>query len=197
MSGLWEKKKLRAKIKIQEASRSLFLKNGFDKTTTDAIADLAEVSVGTIYNHYKSKEEIFVDSLFGDTYSHDEKQEFIIPSKTTNIDTTYLLSMINQYLNQLVQYGKPILRELMKAGINSMDKVSSFLSHLEAQDWNLIEHMASILAIIEEDEGDHIMKAEMLYSILAFEFLRFIYEEDYSENTLFEKIEKKITIMLK
>ena len=44
--------------RILEAAMSLFADMGFHATTTDAVAAEAGVAVGTIYNYFRSKEEI-------------------------------------------------------------------------------------------------------------------------------------------
>ena len=43
---------------ILEAAKTLFSRNGFQATTTDAIAKEAGLAVGTIYNYFGNKEEI-------------------------------------------------------------------------------------------------------------------------------------------
>ena len=45
----------------------LFVRDGFDRTSVDAIAEAAGVSKRTIYNHYGDKESLFL-SVVGDTY---------------------------------------------------------------------------------------------------------------------------------
>lgn len=42
------------------ASLQLFLRDGFERTSVDAIADLAGVSKRTIYNHYEDKRALFL-----------------------------------------------------------------------------------------------------------------------------------------
>lgn len=52
---------------IVQAALRLFLRDGFARTSVDAIADEAGVSKRTIYNHYGDKENLFL-SVIGDTY---------------------------------------------------------------------------------------------------------------------------------
>jgi TetR/AcrR family transcriptional regulator, mexJK operon transcriptional repressor len=53
---------------ITEAAVRLFLRDGFERTSVDAIAEEAGVSKRTIYNHYGDKENLFL-SVIGDTYN--------------------------------------------------------------------------------------------------------------------------------
>lgn len=48
---------------IIEAAQGLFEKKGFEQTTVDEIAAVAELGKGTIYSYFKSKEEIYIAIL--------------------------------------------------------------------------------------------------------------------------------------
>jgi TetR/AcrR family transcriptional regulator, repressor for uid operon len=51
--------KIEIREKIIKAAIDAFSKNGFDRTRMDDIAKLADLSKGTIYLHFKSKEHLF------------------------------------------------------------------------------------------------------------------------------------------
>src|ERR1700722_19192432 len=57
----------RKRSDIARAALRLFLRDGFARTSVDAIADEAGVSKRTIYNHFGDKENLFL-SIIGDTY---------------------------------------------------------------------------------------------------------------------------------
>src|SRR5215475_859122 len=52
---------------IVQATLELFLRDGYARTSVDAIAAEAGVSKRTVYNHYGDKENLFL-SVIGDTY---------------------------------------------------------------------------------------------------------------------------------
>jgi len=52
---------------IVQAALRLFLRDGFERTSVDSIAEEARVSKRTIYNHYGDKENLFL-SVIGDAY---------------------------------------------------------------------------------------------------------------------------------
>jgi TetR/AcrR family transcriptional repressor of mexJK operon len=52
---------------IVRAALELFLRDGFERTSVDAIADHAGVSKRTIYNHYEDKRTLFLD-VINETY---------------------------------------------------------------------------------------------------------------------------------
>jgi AcrR family transcriptional regulator len=52
------------KLVIEDAARELFIKQGFHATAMRDIAKTAQVSLGNLYNYYKTKEEIFESIIF-------------------------------------------------------------------------------------------------------------------------------------
>ena len=61
-SARMERKQLETHQRILEAARSLFTgESGYENTTVRKIADCADVSVGTVYLHFRSKSEILAE----------------------------------------------------------------------------------------------------------------------------------------
>ena len=54
-----EKERLFKRAEIMDAAVSIFAKKGYRDTTLDEIAITSEFGKGTIYNYFKSKEEIY------------------------------------------------------------------------------------------------------------------------------------------
>ncbi|MGM0603712.1 MAG: TetR/AcrR family transcriptional regulator [Bacillota bacterium] len=50
--------------KIFSAAFSLFSQSGFRKTSMKKIAEEADIAVGTLYNYYSTKREIFLEIIF-------------------------------------------------------------------------------------------------------------------------------------
>ncbi len=51
------------KLEIREAAMELFLKKGYSATTMEAIVDGVNLSKGSVYKYYPSKEEMLLDLL--------------------------------------------------------------------------------------------------------------------------------------
>jgi len=58
-----EREKQQRKLDIVEASEKVFLTKGFENTTMDDIAEQAELSKGTLYLYFKSKEELYSEII--------------------------------------------------------------------------------------------------------------------------------------
>jgi AcrR family transcriptional regulator len=58
-----EREKTLRRESIIRAAETLFAKQGYRKTRIEDIADIAEVSVGSVYGYFKNKEELLVHVL--------------------------------------------------------------------------------------------------------------------------------------
>ena len=68
-----KKEKENKKNTILRAARKLFFDRGFKSVTVDNIAAKAEVSKGSIYLYFDSKEEIYTQILIADNIAHHER----------------------------------------------------------------------------------------------------------------------------
>jgi AcrR family transcriptional regulator len=55
------RKRFATRQKISDVATGLFIKRGFDKVTVDEIAEAADVSRMTVFNHFSRKEDMFFD----------------------------------------------------------------------------------------------------------------------------------------
>ena len=58
-----QKRSINTKEKILEAALKLFCEEGYYKTTTNEIAKVAEISIGSLYSYFKDKDAIFLEIL--------------------------------------------------------------------------------------------------------------------------------------
>jgi AcrR family transcriptional regulator len=61
-SGRRQRKKDETRRAIAEAAMRLFLENGYEQVTIAQIADVADVSVNTVFNYFPTKEDLFFGS---------------------------------------------------------------------------------------------------------------------------------------
>jgi AcrR family transcriptional regulator len=63
VSGLRERKKERTRQAIVDAAHRLFGERGFEATTVADVAGAADVSEGTVFNYFPTKEDLFYGGL--------------------------------------------------------------------------------------------------------------------------------------
>ncbi|MEV5409400.1 helix-turn-helix domain-containing protein [Thermopolyspora sp. NPDC052614] len=59
--SLRERKKRETRQRISDTAMGLFMQHGFDKVTVADVARAADVSVNTVFNYFKTKEDLFLD----------------------------------------------------------------------------------------------------------------------------------------
>ncbi|MFI6686870.1 TetR/AcrR family transcriptional regulator [Streptomyces sp. NPDC050485] len=63
--GRRERKKRETRQRISDLATGLFLERGFEAVTIAEIAEVADVSVNTVYNYFPTKEDLFLDRSKG------------------------------------------------------------------------------------------------------------------------------------
>src|SRR6266496_368056 len=61
--GLRERKKQQTHQAIAEAAQQLFAERGFDAVTVAEVARAADVSEGTVFNYFPTKEDLFYGGM--------------------------------------------------------------------------------------------------------------------------------------
>jgi len=125
------------KADIFNAGRELFCSKGFKDTNVSEIAKLAGIGVGTFYNYYSSKEELFLEvflkenedlkkHLYESVDLNDDPVTFVTKFLTKNITEMNSNLILKEWYNKeffskLEQYfyeqdGLSSIDELMKSG---------------------------------------------------------------------------------
>jgi len=126
--GVEERRKRERAMKrhaILEAARQLFLEKGFKTVTVENIAGQAEVSKGSIYLYFQSKEEIYTEILLEDIDKFFRKTNDLLGSSTSCGDSLIQFSLV--YIDFFLKE-----RELFRILMNFM---------LHTEDMNLPEDL--------------------------------------------------------
>jgi AcrR family transcriptional regulator len=97
-----EKERENRRSSILKAARKLFFDRGFKSVTIDNIAAKAEVSKGSVYLYFKSKEEIYTQILINDNIAafEDLKNKFSAKeAPAAELLLEYADNYINYFLN--------------------------------------------------------------------------------------------------
>lgn len=103
--GLQEKKKIKRRKRILAAATTLFQARGYADTTINAIADKADVGVGTIYNYFSSKNEILLN-IVAHIFTEKKPDEIIYENDPARTAIRYL----SYYLDEFSIFDKEIWR---------------------------------------------------------------------------------------
>jgi AcrR family transcriptional regulator len=95
-----ERKTLRTKQEILDAATELFKKDPYDDVKMDDIAEQADLSRATLYNHFDSKEDIYLEIGIQGIREISKKQKELIKTESTS------------GLDKIVKLSETILRNL-------------------------------------------------------------------------------------
>lgn len=177
------KKEERKKI-IQDISKNVFLKKGFENTTMQDIVTAADMSIGGLYHHYKNTTEIFHDIM---TQANTLREIAIIQKLTNNKITLQLLSSIivdkiladNEFVSLYIMFLKQIkeneplraLNEQLKT--ESKIKLNSILSKADES----IRYSDDMFDILTNIINSFLLGCELLEARKNFKSERNILEE--------------------
>jgi TetR/AcrR family transcriptional repressor of mexJK operon len=101
---------------IMAAATRLFLSGGYDGTSMDDVATLAEVSKPTVYKHFADKERLFYAIVLATTDQMDALVHLVIDalSETDDLERD-LTAFARRFLDALMQPGVLRLRRLVIA----------------------------------------------------------------------------------
>jgi AcrR family transcriptional regulator len=149
--GKRAKSKEQTKAKILKAALALFGKKGFHKTTTKEISRRARIAEGTLFNYFKTKEDLalyfFETELQGciDWYYQDDYvQAAPLPEK--------LFAMVQRYLDRIEPYQEFIGAVYLRA-LQPRSKLNPL--SLEVQELRIreLKFIRDLLEEAEEKEG--------------------------------------------
>ena len=97
-----KKEKEQRKTAILKASQQLFFKKGYQSVSVESIARKAQISKGTVYLYFKSKEEIYAQILLNDIERFNEEVSDIVDKGESAADVLRKFSdvYVDFFLNE-------------------------------------------------------------------------------------------------
>ncbi|HOX40841.1 MAG TPA: TetR/AcrR family transcriptional regulator [bacterium] len=166
---------------VSDAALKLFAKKGLDKTSIDEIAAKAGVAKGTIYYHYRSKEEIFlklVDGIFADFLEEIETK--IKPEDPPKEKLEKVLEIQFAFFKKNRTQTRVLLSEfwqLPKVWERDLEKSNGFFAHLNG--------------IIKEGQAEGSFRKEINTTSFAVLIFNLIAANGFANETLENKVPAK------
>ncbi|HUF00733.1 MAG TPA: TetR/AcrR family transcriptional regulator [Anaerolineales bacterium] len=103
------------RLVIEDAALELYMEQGYHATSMRQIADKADLALGGIYNHFKSKEEIF-EAIIIDKHPYKKILPTILATEAVNIEEFLRNTMriVIKELGSEPYYMKLLLVELIE-----------------------------------------------------------------------------------
>ena len=103
----------RTRIQIEDAAIELFMEHGYHATSMRQIAERANLALGGIYNHFKSKEEIF-EAIIVDKHPYKRLLPLILEAEGDTMEDflSHAASVVIKELTSQPYYLKLMLIEI-------------------------------------------------------------------------------------
>lgn len=177
------KKRERAQIILESAFKS-FETNGYKNTTMAMIAEQADMSVGSLYNYYRTKEELLLNGIvlsLGGFVKEIEEQAL---SKATCEERW--MKLTDTYLESLSFFGKRVWREFFAV---VLAEAPECLHDIEQIDMPFIAGIQSIFQDFPQDHStiidkDYFKSALIIYQLWLQKVIQFIVFEPITLNQI-------------
>ncbi len=195
MSGLRESQKAGRRRQILKAARRHFMERGYEAATTEAIAETAEVSAVTIFNHYGTKGGVLLALVSESDSILIEKIYAILGDPPPNF-LEAVLSFSRAICRHALEYlKKPIWRHVIATAV--IEGNSEFGRGYAALDQELVRMLTNLLDILR-DRG-HLpadypcaIAAGVLYNLHNARFVEFMSDDEMPLETFDELVRADI-----
>ena len=196
MTGLRERKKLRTRQAIVAAADELFSRDGFQATTMEDIAAAAEVSVGTLYNYFGTKNALLLAQLATHVEQMMGAGADVVERAPPDL-TTAVGALVVVYVDGFLEVERELLREVFAAGFGPS---SELLPELIRLDELLADQLGALLGqfAASGDLAPNVEVAEAVltvYSLLATQLLLYVSVEDMSPDDVQRAVARQIEIV--
>ena len=197
MTGLRDRKKQEVRHRIIEAAIVLFTEKGLRDTTMEEIAAASDISVGTVYNYFGTKNALLLAGV-------EEETEKMVAAGTATLEDpgddplAAALRLIHVYLDDFAQWDTRLLREVMGAAFSKVGG-EDLTSELAQLDQRLLEQMMVLLSHFHAEgrlaDGVEVYEATVLvFSVFFLQIFMFISLEGFEITDLYEQVDRQIEL---
>lgn len=177
--------------KIVEKGFELMCEKGYYNTSTNDIADYADVSIGIIYQYFKDKKEIFIEGV--KNYSNKIMYPMIDILDNEKINFDHMDELLNSMIDKFIEthtFSKKAHEELMAMShldnavskifkdseINLTKKIVTILKNNNIEITNAKEKVHIIIGIVENlcHEIAYHQHNEIDYNIMKMEVIKIV-----------------------
>ncbi|MFW2339886.1 MAG: TetR/AcrR family transcriptional regulator [Acidimicrobiia bacterium] len=194
--SLRQLKKEKTTRAILAAASARFAADGIEAAKMELIAADAEVSVGTLYNYFGSKQSLLI-ALFEDEVG--EMLEAGGEAVSEDVDPLAAVThLFNAYLDVMVATDTELLKEVLRFSLGGGEAVQE-LARLDGQ---LLTQLSGVLTV-HRDAGR--LSAEIsiddavfvLYSVLITELLMHLSLEGFTQADLIDSVARRVELVFK
>ncbi len=199
MTGLRERQKAGRRRDILAAASQLFRKNGFADTSVEAIAALAEVGTGTVYNYFSSKGDLLMALVALDGEQVRAKGKRYI-ANVTGEAAAALYGLLAIYVDHsLVHLTKELWRNAMATAVTQAE--SPFGTGYAQNDRLLAAQVGELVAALQEagkvrGDIDAAAAGAALFILVNGLFMQFVARDKMPKADIHARLREQVAIFV-
>lgn len=180
---------------IIRQAKELFTTLGYDKTTTKAIAKKCGIAEGTLFNYFANKDEILVAVFENIVFDNKADLETNLPSVEE-----ILINCSLRPIKKINIVPKPILIDMFVIMIKMAKKKKKIYQKFAEIDFAYMKELENLLIIYLDIKSYQISEkdlSEIIYGIVAADFLLYLYNPECTYQEFEENATRKLSFILK
>lgn len=122
-----ERNKLDKLARIEKAGRALFAKRGFEATTTRAIAERADIGIGTLFLYFPKKEDLLVHLFQRDIGAVTPELLATLPAQAPLLDQLlHVFDGLYAYYERDLALSRVFIKELLFLDAPRRERITDF-----------------------------------------------------------------------
>ena len=191
MAGLRERQKADRERRILRAAVTRFRADGYRSVRIEDLAEMAEVSVGTVYNYYRTKGDILIATVAMEVEEVLEAGAVIVADPPRGAEAA-LLALIFQYYDHSLEYlSKEMWRTAMALSIEAPGTPNG--RRYSELDQRLAEQVTDLVRALQargevRAELDARALGELIFNNLNQMFTEFVKDDAMTLDTLRDRV---------
>jgi AcrR family transcriptional regulator len=198
--GRRERKKQQINSKITSNARKLFQAGGYTGTTLEDIADAADIGIGTIYNYFHSKADLFLAIITDELKANLGKTRLkSLDAKENIVDQT--IELIINLAQPLQVNKKEMWKELLAVAIGQPDTDNRHLNRLVEYDSQFVIKLNKFFDELKSMGAlSHAFPSETAATVIFYNaltsYLFYLYNPEKTLEELKESISEQVQFIL-
>lgn len=191
MAGLRERQKADRERRILKAAVTQFRAEGYRSVRIEDLAEMAEVSVGTVYNYYRTKGDILIATVAMEVEEVLTSGAAIVENPPRGVDAA-LLALIFAYYDHSLEYlSKEMWRTAMALSIEAPGTPNG--QHYTELDGRLSAQVTDLIVALQRRgevraDVDAGLFGQVMFNNLNQMFIEFVKDDAMTLDTLRDRV---------
>ncbi|WP_233495514.1 TetR/AcrR family transcriptional regulator [Rhodosalinus halophilus] len=195
MAGLRERQKADREKRILQAAVARFRADGYRAVRIEDLAEAAEVSVGTVYNYYRTKGDILIATVTMEVEEVLDEGEPLVADPPDGVAEAVLALIFSYYDHSLEYLSKEMWRSAMALSIEAPETPNGrrYLEldrRLAGQVTALLETLQARGAVRADLDAEAL--GQLLFNNLNMEFIEFVKDEGMTLAQLRARVARQV-----